>query len=255
MMVRGGDATPAPTVIEFRFLGRFAVRSGEAWHPGPPAKKGGWLMQYLGCYPQRVATREELARAFWPGLPVEDAAHRIHLAVSGARTYLRGLFDGIDALECVGNGYCWTPAVRIASDAERLLEYTRRNTLESHRAALDLYGGEFLAGETSGWLQSMRIRLAAARDRALEKMATELIARDEWGAALDYALDLINSERGHEAATRLVMRCFAELGQPARALQQYRLLVSYLAEQIGVEPSPETTALAARLFPRALLAV
>jgi DNA-binding SARP family transcriptional activator len=51
------------------------------------------------------------------------------------------------------------------------------------------------------------------------------------------------------------MRCFAELGQPARALQQYRLLVSYLAEQIGVEPSPETTALAARLFPRALLAV
>jgi DNA-binding SARP family transcriptional activator len=247
--VRDADCDVVSAVIEFQLLGRFGIRAGDAWHAGPSAKKGGWLLQYLAAYPRRVATRDQLAAAFWPSCSSEDVTHRIHLTASGARAYLRALFGGIDALQFAGSGYCWAAGVRIVSDVDWLLAQSRHGTFDGYRRAIDLYGGEFLAGETADWLQPMRIKVATARDRALESLAVDLMQRDQWAQALDYALELIDSERGHEAATRLVMRCFAQLGQPARALQQYRLLTSYLLEQIGVEPSTETKKLASDLFP------
>lgn len=255
MPVLDAQRDVATDVLEFRLLGRFGIRSAGAWHAGPPPKKGGWLLQYLAAYPRRMATRDQLAAAFWPSCSSEDVSHRIHLAASGARSYLRSLFGPSQALEFAGSGYCWAAHVRIVSDADWLLDCTREDTFESHRRAIGLYGGEFLSGETADWLQPMRVRLATARDRALESLAVYFIERNEWIKALDHALELIESECGHEAATRLVMRCFMELGQPARALQQYRLLTSYLADQIGVAPSLETKKLAAAFFPRISLPV
>jgi DNA-binding SARP family transcriptional activator len=233
--------------IEFRFLGSFAVRSGGCWHSGPAPKKGGGLIQYLGIYPRRVATRDEIANAFWPGLQLDEVEHRIHLAASGARVFLRRLFGGVDPLQCVGSGYTWRPSVRVISDADRFLECTRRGTIESLRAAVDLYAGDFLAGETADWLQPMRVKMASARACALEAIVEELLARGQYAAALSFGLDLVSAERGHENGTRLVMRCFAALGQRTRAMQQYDLLTAYLAEQIGVEPTRETMELAGRI--------
>ena len=245
--LREEECTVAAT-LEFRFLGAFAVRSGGIWHAGPAPKKGREFIQYLGIYPRRVATRDELAAAFWPGLDSESVGHRIHLAASGARVFLRRLFGGVDALHCVGTGYKWNPRIQIVSDADRFVERTRRGTIESLRAALELYEGDFLAGETADWLQPMRVKIAAARACALEAIVADLFAREQYAAALPFALDLVDAERGHENGTRLVMRCFAALGQRTRALEQYNLLKTYLAQQIGVEPTAETTRLACKLI-------
>jgi DNA-binding SARP family transcriptional activator len=233
--------------IEFRFLGGFAVRSDGCWHAGPAQKKGGGFIQYLGTYPRRVATRDEIASAFWPGLDLEDVEHRIHLAASGARVFLRRLFDGLDPLQCVGSGYAWRPSVRVVSDAERFLNCTRSGTMENLRAAVELYAGDFLAGETADWLQPMRVKMASARACALEAIVEELLVRREFAAALSFGLDLVSAERGHESGTRQVMRCFAALGQRTRAIEQYDLLATYLAEQIGVQPTDETTELASSI--------
>lgn len=234
-------------VLEFRFLGAFAVRSGSSWHAGPAPKKGRELIQYLGAYPRRVATRDELAAAFWPGLDLDAVAHRIHLAASGARVYLRRLFGGVDAVQCVGSGYAWSPGVRIASDVERFFECTRTGTPESLLAAVDIYGGDFLAGECADWLQPLRVRIAAARACALETIARDLLFSRQHAAALSFALDLVEAEPGHENATRLAMQAFIALGQRTRALEQYNHLKRYLADQIGVEPTDETTRLAYEL--------
>ncbi len=240
-MLQASENEPTPAVtIEFRFFGSFAIRAGDRWQPGPPPKKGGELIQYLGAYPKCVAGRDELAAAFWPGLDIEDVEHRIHLAASGARVYLRRVLDGIDALQCVSGGYAWHPSVRIASDAQRFIEHTRRATLDHLRAAIDMYGGDFLAGETADWLQPMRVRLASARACALEAVIADLLARRQYAAALSFGLELVDAERGHEIGTRYVMRCFAALGQRTRAIEQYHRLERYLAEQISVAPTEET---------------
>jgi DNA-binding SARP family transcriptional activator len=249
-MVTLNEPAAATATLEFRFLGAFGVRSCGGWQCGPAPKKGREFIQYLGVYPHRVSTRDELAAAFWPALDFEVVSHRIHLAASGARVFLRRLCDGAEALQCVGSGYSWSPEVCVVSDVAQFIEHTKRATIESLHAAVDLYRGEFLAGETADWLQPMRVRVAAARAAALEVIIEDLLSREQYAAALSFGLDLIDSEPGHENGARLVMRCFAALGQRTRALEQYNHLKAYLAEQIGVPPTDETTNLAFKLIGR-----
>jgi len=247
MVTLEGERRAVTATLEFRFLGAFGIRSTGGWHCGPAPKKGREFLQYLGIHPHRVATRDELAAAFWPALDFEAVAHRIHLAASGARVFLRQLCDGAEALQCVGSGYIWSPEVTVVSDVGRFMEYSRLGTIESLRAAINLYAGDFLAGENADWLQPMRVRIASARASALEAIIEDLVAREQYAAALSFGLDLMEGEPVHENGTRLVMRCFAALGQRTRVLEQYNHLKAYLAEQIGVEPTSETTQLAFKL--------
>jgi DNA-binding SARP family transcriptional activator len=248
MIAYSGEPEPAVDVmVEFRFLGTFAVRCGGSWHPGPPPKKGRELLQYLGTYPRRVATRDELAAAFWPGIDIDAVVHRLHLAASGARAYLRNLSGGSDALQCIGGGYAWSPGIVVTSDAERFIASTRSATPQALRSAVDLYGGDYLAGDYAEWLHPTRVRIAAARACALEAIARDHLERGSFATALAFGLDLVEAEPGHETGTRLVMRSYAALGQRTRALEQYNYLKKYLAREIGVEPTDETHRLAFEL--------
>jgi DNA-binding SARP family transcriptional activator len=230
--------------LRFRFFGSFAIRSDAEWCSGPPAKKGRDLLQYLGAYPRRVATRDELAAAFWPGSDAEDVGHRIHLAASGARKYLRDMLGGRDAIVCVPGGYLWHPSVSVRSDAEELLALCRSGDVENLEAAATLYGGEFLAGETTEWLQPLRVRCASAFGTAVERLAELAFERGDFADALSYGLQLVEAEPGHEGATRLVMRCFAGLGQRMRALERFDALAAYLETHLGIGPTPDTVTLA-----------
>lgn len=235
------------TQLHVRFFGHFAIRSEAGWRSGPAPKKGRDLLQYLGAYPRRVATRDELAVAFWPGAEPEDMAHRIHLAASGARKYLREMLAGHDAIECVPGGYVWHPSVKISSDAEELLALCHTGTIENLEAAAMLYGGEFLAGEVADWLQPLRVRCASAYGVAIERLADHAMQRGDFATALSYGLQLVEAEPGHEGATRVVMHCFTSLGQRMRALERYEALAAYLQRHLGVGPTTETVALAADL--------
>jgi len=233
--------------LQFRFLGQFAIGADTRWYAGPSPKKGRDLIQYLGAYPRRVATRDELADAFWPGLDADTVTHRIHLAASGARTYLRGVLDGRDVIDCVPGGYAWIPHVRVSSDADEFLRLCRTETADSLQSAAELYGGEFLAGEAADWLQPLRVRCASAYGCAMDHLAEQAVAAGEHAKALSYGLQLIAAEPAHEGATRRVMRSFAFLGQRARALEQYAALTSYLERHLGIGPTHETASLAAAL--------
>ena len=221
--------------LRFRFFGHFGIRAGEDWCAGPAPKKGRDLLQYLGAYPRRVATRDELAAAFWPGTEPEDVAHRIHLAASGARKYLRDMLAGRDAIVCVPGGYVWHSSVDVRSDVDSL------------ESAAALYGGEFLAGEPADWFHPLRVRCASAFGTAVERLAEYALKRGEFSTALSYGLQLVETEPGHEGATRLVMECFAGLGQRMRALESYDALTAYLQQHLGIEPTAETATLAHEL--------
>ena len=233
----------SPT-LEFRYLGQFAIRSRAGWQPGPSPKKGRDLIQFLGAYPRRVGTRDELASAFWPELDADSVAHRVHLAVSGARTYLRRMLSGYDAIQRVASGYAWNPRVAVSSDVDEFLALCRGGSVDGLRSAIALYRGEFLAGELADWLLPLRIRCATAYEFALERLACDARQRGDHAAAVSYGLELIGVEPGHEGATRMVMRAFAEQGQRGRALERYEALRAHLRKHLGLEPTEETSAVA-----------
>ena len=93
----------------------------------------------------------------------------------------------------------------------------------------------------------MRIRCASAYGNAIERLAHRAVSAGEYAQALAYGLQLMDAEPAHEAATRLTMRCFAMLGQRARAIECYNALFAYMEGNLGIEPTQETAARALEL--------
>lgn len=113
-----------------------------------------------------------------------------------------------------------------------------------------LYRGDFLAQFAprdsvvfSEWALVMRERL---HHQALGALARLLAYHEQHGAdeaAQRYAQLLLALEPWDEAAHRCLMRVFARSGQRTAGLAQYERCRQVLADELGIEPSTETTAL------------
>ncbi len=238
---------PSTLSVRFRLLGSFAIFAGDRWHAGPAPKRGRDLLQYLAAYPRRVAARDVLAEAFWPGEETDAVTHRIHLAASGARTYLRAILDGFDAIVCQPGGYAWNLDVRITSDVEEFLRLAHSSVEAVAETALALYGGVLLAGESGEWFEPLRVRCSSAFESLVERLAQSAVTAGDYERGLSYGLVLVEAEPGSESATRLVMRCLDKLGRRTRALEIYAALEHYLDRHLGVGPAHETRTLAVEL--------
>lgn len=231
------DAVP---VLRVTCLGTFRIASQDGWQTGPQPKRGRELMQYLSLYPTRSVSRERLSEFFWPGLDAEAVQHRLHIAASGARTFLREVLHGFDAIRCTAEGYAWNPAVSVSTDVARFTDLYRDGSATALKEAVELYGGELFEGENGDWLQPARVKYATMYSSMLEKLADTALAARDYETALTYGLELLGIDRAHEGASRLVMRAFGALGRRARAVAEYEALRAYLKRHLGVEPMAET---------------
>ena len=146
--------------------------------------------------------------------------------------------------------------IRLAEDVEvdlaRLLSIT-----EDHGSGLaefcDLYRGELLEGldwddeESREWLAVQRTNLR-------EAFVAAITARLEPGTSEDRvttraaARRLIEVDPYNETGHRVLMRLFAEEGEPTRVREVYRGLEQRLRDELGAEPDPATTELLGSLL-------
>ena len=116
--------------------------------------------------------------------------------------------------------------------------------------AADCYQADFLAGFTlpgcpafDEWqfLQTEAVRRDLSR--ALEKLVRSYEARNDLIQAIVYAQRWVALDPLHEAAQRRLIALYGRNGQRAEAHRQYQLCERLLAEELGIEPEPETTQL------------
>ena len=241
------DEAAPPDILNVRCLGQFRLGGGDGWQQGPPLKKGREFLAYLVTHPRRVAAREKLIEAFWPGVDSDEGAHRVHLAASGARGALRALLPRVEAIQSVPGGYLWNPRVSIASDIDTFLSCAKTGTIASFESGVSIYRGDFLAGDRGDWIEPLRIWYASRYLDMLFHLASDAAERADYAKALEYGLRIMESDPGHEAGARCVMYSFASIGRRSAALMHYEGLKSYLLRHVGVEPAPETTALWQRI--------
>jgi DNA-binding SARP family transcriptional activator len=213
--------------------------------------------QALLCYlavTGRPHTRPALAGLLWSDMPEDRARMNLRQALTNLRRLLRPYLD-ITRHE-VGfnpNGAYWLDVERFEAlaagaspecDAERL------------REAVELYRGDFLEGfyvrnapEFEDWALARRTRLRELAMGALHRLAVHFTQQGEPGhaAGIDYVTRLLALEPWREGGHRDLMRLQARRGQRGAALAQYETCRRVLAEELGVEPGPETTALYERI--------
>lgn len=229
--------------LHVRCLGTFAFRGDGVWKKGPTFKRGRELLQYLATYSRAAVSRDTLAEVFWPELDADTVRHRLHLAVAGARAALRAAVPEIDPIRCAGGSYAWHPALCVETDYDAFFACQREGTLDAMRRGVALYAGDYCAGESAEWMYALRVRAQSAYVTMLERLAADAIGRDDPATALEYGLQLVEADRGHEGAARLVMRAFAAVGRRAAALDAYDALCRWLRRHLNVAPARATTEL------------
>lgn len=174
----------------------------------------------------------------WPSLDLDAPRASFDMAVSRLRKWL-------DQPE----------AVRVADDAVSLdttlvwIDVAAFEALAARdgeaQAALALYRAPLLAAEPlRGLMHTARSRLAMAHEATVQTEYERLMA----GGAADAALRTVRQALVHDPMSeplhRALMRAHLHRGERAEVLQAYRRLQALLDEQLGIEPTAQTDALA-----------
>ncbi len=208
--------------------------------PGGPQRvdrRTAGLLAYLAV--EGPSTRALLAGLLWPDSPESTARNNLRQLLRRLRaTSGATLVEGTERLAFV-------PEVEV--DAARLRAHLRAGEF----AAAARLRGQLLAGvefddaeALAEWLRGARTALDGQRLEAALAEAGRLQAAGDLAAALEAARGALEMEPFSEEAHRMLMRLHYLAGDRGAALAAYERCRTLLRDGLGVEPLPETAALA-----------
>ncbi|MCB0167807.1 MAG: tetratricopeptide repeat protein [Anaerolineae bacterium] len=218
------------------------------------------LLAYLAVEAHQAQPRSLLANLLWPDQPERTALHNLRQALTTLRQAIGDrhieppfLLITRQSLQFNLASNSWLDVVRfnqllqaahnppIPSDA------TTINTLQQ---ASELYRGDFLNGLVipdsdifEAWLTTNREHYRREATQIQEQLSAQFETLSEYGAAISHTRQLLELMPWQEAAHQRLMRCLAANGQRNAALAHYETCRRILAEELAVEPMPDTTAL------------
>lgn len=204
------------------------------------------LLVYLCVEGLPVHARGRLAALLWGESPEERARHSLTQALGRLS---RALPPGILAPD--KDAVRWTSV--LPCDAVVLL----RDVMEPQEVddAFSLYPGHFLEGFDPGagaqdfreWADRRRAELRNAALRLLERAGAQAETAGDFARALRLGERAVEIDPVWEQGHRRVMRALAARGERNGALRHYQRLETYLDEEVGGRPDPDTRALAEQL--------
>ena len=228
-------------------LGPFEVRTDDGAFADVPGTRLRALLVALALEPGRVVPKATLVDWIWGEHPPSDAANALQRLVSRLRKALpEAMVEGLT------DGY----RLRVEPDAvdavrfERLVSQARNDEdprgVSRLREALALWRGAAL--QDIGLQESTKFDAAATRLEGLRLTAMEdrFDAEISLGHGVELVTDLTDLVAAHPMRERLVaalMRALVATGRDSEALLVYERTRETLADELGVDLSPELSAL------------
>lgn len=203
------------------------------------------LLVYLCVEGLPVHARGRLAALLWGDSPEERARHSLTQALGRLS---RALPPG--TLSPDKDAVRWTGA--LPCDATSLRDGLEPDEVDD---AFALYAGHFLEGFDPGagaqdfreWADRRRAELRNAALRLLDRAGAHAESAGDFARALRLGERAVEIDPVWEQGHRRVMRALAARGERNGALRHYQRLESYLDEEVGGRPDPDTRALAEQL--------
>ena len=241
----GGPVAGGSSVFELRLLGPVqAVRAGRDVPLGGPRQRA--LLALLALDPGRVVPAGRLVEELWRGRPPLGAAKTLRSYVSRLRSALAPEV----ALLPRGGGYVLSadPGQLDVARFERLVAEGRAAlgggeavaAGNRFRDALGLWRGPALAGVAEVEpLAREGARLEELRLAAVEGRLEADLAVGPHGEVVGELERLVGEYPLRERLWRLLMLALYRCGRQADALAAYQRARAVLADELGLEPSPE----------------
>src|SRR5262245_44883943 len=233
------------------------------------------LLAYLTVEQQRHR-RESLLGLLWPDMPEETARNNLRGVLAGLR---RGLGAVAEAALLADRQYVqFAPADQDTLDVAVFRSLLAAVGAHTHAIptpalsevegnggaatehceacvarlaeAVEFYRGDFLAGFSlpdcapfEEWATVVREQLHQQQLQALDTLAVAHELRGDHAGQVAYARRQLILEPWRESAHAQAMRGLWASGQRGAALEQYEACRRILADELGLSPSPELTAL------------
>jgi adenylate cyclase len=246
---RNGEATTAP--LELHLFGAPQITLDGVPVTGLTSGKAQAILFYLALT-GRGHTRSALAGLLWGDMPGKAARGNLRKALHQLRKYLGAyLVIERDFVALAEDADYWVDALAFNA---LLTEAPAADARGRMQRAVDLYRGDFLEGfyvqqapDFENWWLIEQARLRGMMLAALETLADLDARQDDLDGAITRTRRFLDLEPWHEAAHRRLMTWLALAGHRTAALAQYEICRRVLAEELAVEPAPETAALYDRI--------
>lgn len=236
-----------PYPIKIYTLGRFEIiKDDEPLHfSGKEQKKPLELLKALIAFGGRDVPMERLTDALWPDAD-GDQAHKSFETTLGR---LRRLLGGDACILCRSRQlslnplYCWVDSLALEHLLEKLRETRAEEGAKLRAKALALHKGPFLPTAAAlAWAASFRETLKNGLLRTILTEGLHSEQAGEWERAAEHYAKGIETDNLAEEFYRRLMVCYRKLGNNAAAAKTYNRCRGLLRTELGIEPSPETTA-------------
>ncbi|MFB6550724.1 AAA family ATPase [Streptomyces sp. NPDC056405] len=199
-------------------------------------------------------TRDELADVIWPGELPPTWASALRTLVSRLRAFVAPLQpEPANPLAKQGGRYVLALGAGVRVDVEEAIrsvaaaqealnagDVATADRLASR--AVDRLRFPFLSEHEGDWAAGWRERLSEHLVTALEVAGRAALSSGDYGRAALLAEEVTGRAPERESAHRCLMAVREAMGNRGEALRVYQRLRRYLAEELGVDPSPETEA-------------
>jgi predicted ATPase/DNA-binding SARP family transcriptional activator len=235
--------------VRIRTLGPLEVVDDAGRRVALPAAKERMLLWLLLIAPGRLTTNDHLVDALWEGHPPPTAITTLRSLVSR----LRKALGNPGCIEARPSGYVLVvDAGEVDSSRFEALLVTARECVRydisagvaAYRQALELWhGGAFAEVAHTEWAQGVAAHLETDRLVATEELFEAELSR---GRHREVAAELETACRDHPLRERFwgqLMLALYRNGRQADALRACQHLRNTLAEELGLDPSPEVVRL------------
>jgi DNA-binding SARP family transcriptional activator len=239
--------------VAVRLVGELDVRrygpdSASAPATGLGSRKARRLFAFLAASRGQLVPTDRIVDVLWPDGPPRRPAQDVATLVSRLRA---ALGPGVIVGGREGYRLGGPPDVRVDMDeAARLTAECERQlaagvpvlAATAGRRALELLAGDVvLANELEAeWVRAARDEHGFLLRGARHAAAAAELAAGDMVAAGRVAEAAVRADPFDEAAVRLLMRAEVAAGEPAHALAAYQRLRVALADELGVQPAPQT---------------
>ncbi len=236
------------TNLRIRLFGGLLLESSGRVLPRIPSRVGRSLFAFLVMNRDRELSRDLLAGTFWPDMPDSQARRRLSQSLWQIQTHLMEAGVKGDFILANAHGVRFNRASSYWLDVEAFetgLRAIKDNTADvgDLAATADLYRGDLLSGFYDEWFLLDQARLRDEYLDLLGSISTAHKSRGRFDDALIFARRLALNDPLREEAHREVMRLCYLAGRPNDALLQYEICYATLQDELGTEPTAETTAL------------
>jgi DNA-binding SARP family transcriptional activator len=224
-----------------QLLGRLrALRGAAELSLGGPQPRA--LLGLLALTPGQPVGRFEIINTLWPDGPPRTATNVIQTHVKSLRRVV-----GPGCLASIGDGYALElgPEATDVGRFRRLVEDARSGWSDRRRAAvllgeaLRLWGGPPFADVPVLAGHPKVVALLAERCLALRRYGEAMISTGAAAEALPTLEEAVAAQPLDEAVQVVLLRTYQAAGQPVRAVALYHEVRQQLADELGLDPSPE----------------